>query len=236
MRIKQEFLKLLKEDTEFRYAVLGYLGLDTIVKSIESLQRQFREFQKEILALQKQVAEHSKAIRSLQEQVKALQEQVKILQEQVKNLQVEVKRHGEILEKHTHAIEKLTATINAIDTRYGVLTEEAFRESIKYLVQDLLKEYNVIKWTYYDEEGLVYAHPAVIDVDVLIRDKEHIIVEYKASVDKSDAAELYRIGKLYEKITKVKPKLLIVSPAIRKRAKELADKLKIECRGKILEI
>ena len=229
MRIKQEFLKLLKEDTEFRYAVLGYLGLDTIVKSIESLQRQFREFQKEILALQKQVAEHSKAIRSLQEQVK-------ILQEQVKNLQVEVKRHGEILEKHTHAIEKLTATINAIDTRYGVLTEEAFRESIKYLVQDLLKEYNVIKWTYYDEEGLVYAYPAVIDVDVLIRDKEHIIVEYKASVDKSDAAELYRIGKLYEKITKVKPKLLIVSPAIRKRAKELADKLKIECRGKILEI
>ena len=229
MRIKQEFLKLLKEDTEFRYAVLGYLGLDTIVKSIESLQRQFREFQKEILALQKQVAEHSKAIRSLQEQVK-------ILQEQVKNLQVEVKRHGEILEKHTHAIEKLTATVNAIGTKYGVLTEEAFRESIKYLVQDLLKEYNVIKWTYYDEEGLVYAHPAVIDVDVLIRDKEHVIVEYKASVDKSDIAELYRIGKLYEKITKVKPRLLIVSPAIRKRAKELADKLKIECRGKILEI
>jgi len=229
MKLKQEFLKLLREDTEFRYAVLGYLGLDTVIKSLESLQNQVKVLQEEIVTFQKQVAEHSKAIRSLQEQVKMLQNQVKGLQE-------EIKRHGEILEKHAEAIEKLAATINALGTRYGILTEETFRESIKYLVQDLLKEYSVTKWTYYDSEGLVYDHPSIIDVDVLIRDQEHIIVEYKASVDRGDVAELYRIGKLYEKVTGVKPRMLIVSPAIRKRAKELADKLKIECRGKILEI
>ena len=206
---------MLKEDKEFRYTVLGYLGLDEVIRSIRSLQEQ--------------VARHSEEIKRLQEQVKVLQEQVKILQEQVA-------KHGEILERHTRAIEKLTANIQALGLRYGIFTEEAFRESIKYLVEDLLKVYKVDKWIYYDSEGFVFEYPSWIEVDVLIKDGEHILVEYKASVDRADVAELYRIGKLYEKVTGIKPKLLIVSPGIRKRAKELADKLGIECRGEVLDV
>ena len=40
---------------------------------------------------------------------------------------------------------------------------------------------------------------------------------------------------LFERKEKIKPKLLIVSPSIRKRAKELAEKLGIETRGNIVE-
>ncbi|MET1159499.1 MAG: hypothetical protein ABWW65_00925 [Thermoprotei archaeon] len=69
----------------------------------------------------------------------------------------------------------------------------------------------------------MYGHPSIIDVDVLVRDKEHIIVEYKAHADRSDVAGIHRIAQLYEKIKKIKPKALIVAPTITRRAKELAE-------------
>ena len=115
--------------------------------------------------------------------------------------------------------------------RYGLFIEEVFRESIKYLASDLLKVYQVRRWTYYDDEDFVFSYPSVIDVDVLIRDNEHILVEYKASIDRGDVAELYREGILYERVNKVKPRLLIVGLAIRKRALELARELSVEVRA-----
>ncbi|GAB6947126.1 hypothetical protein JCM16161A_12560 [Vulcanisaeta sp. JCM 16161] len=128
-------------------------------------------------------------------------------------------------------IEKLTSSVTALSYRYGLFIEETFRESIKYLVSDLLRVYQVRRWTYYDSEGFVFGHPSVIDVDVLIRDNEHILVEYRTSIDRGDVAELYREGILYERVNRVKPRLLIVGPAIRKRALELARGLGVEVRA-----
>ncbi|RLE79528.1 MAG: hypothetical protein DRJ52_08255, partial [Thermoprotei archaeon] len=69
MRLKEEMLRLLKEDIEFRYTVLGYLGLDEVIKAIRELQKQVAEHSKAIRSLQEQVAENTKAIRELQKQV-----------------------------------------------------------------------------------------------------------------------------------------------------------------------
>ncbi len=109
------------------------------------------------------------------------------------------------------------------------------RKGIEYLDGDLLRKYKVSKWRYFDSEGLVYGHSSKIDVDILISDDKHVIIEYKAFVDRSNVAELHRIGKLYEKVTGIKPYLLIITPNIRKRAKELADALNIEVRGNIID-
>ena len=250
MGLKEEFLKLLREDVEFRYAVIGIIGLEEVIRRIDknteailNLQEQVVKHSEVIRALQEQVEKHSEAILKLQRQVMSLQEQVKTLQGQVVEstkailrLQEQVARHSEAILSLQRSIEKMVSSIQAIGTRYGVFTEEAFRESIKYLIGDLLKEYKVEKWIYYDEKGVVYGHPAIVEVDVLIKDREHILVEYKASTDRADVAELYRIGKLYEEVKGIRPRLLIVSPGIRKRAKELADELGIELRGNVLEV
>ena len=220
-KMKEEFIKLLEEDKEFRYAVAGLLGIEETLKRIDKNTEALIKLQEQVTKLQEQVAEHSRAIRLLQKQLAEHSKAVRSLQEQ--------------LIKHSEAIEKLASSVQAIGMRYGVFTEEAFREGIKYLIKDLLKEYKVDKWIYYDKEGFVYGYPSIIEVDVLVRDKEYILVEYKSMTDKSDVAELYRIGKLFEREEKIKPKLLIVSPSIRKRAKELAEKLGIETRGNIVE-
>ncbi len=199
-RLKEKLLKLLSEDVEFRYAVLGLLGIQEVLSAIKSLQEQ--------------VANNTSAIKSLQEQVAM---------------------HTEILEVHARSVEKISSKIDALGVRWGIITEETFRESIKYLVEDLLKIYKTDKWIHYDRDGFVYGYPSTVEADLLIKNKEHIIVEFKSHADRSDISELFKIGQLYGKITGVKPKMLMIASAIRRKAKELADKIEIECRGTVLE-
>ena len=241
-KIKEEFLKLLEEDREFRYTVAGLLGIREILERIDKnteelvkLQQQVTSLQEQVVKLQEQVTRHSEAIEALQKQVAEHSKEIKALREQMIEHSKAIRALQEQLVKHSEAIEKLASSIQAIGTRYGVFTEEAFREGVKYLVRDLLQEYQADKWIYYDREGYVYGHPSIIEVDILVKDREYILVEYKSMTDRGDVAELYRIGKLFEKEEKTKPKLLIVSPSIRKRAKELAEKLGIELRGNIVE-
>jgi len=195
------------------------------------------DLRKEVLRLLKEDEEFRLAVTGLLgideilKAIKSLQEQMVKLQEQMVKLQEQVAKQGEAILALQRSHEKLAASITALGYRYGIYTEDVFRDAIKYLIEDLLKAYEVRRWTYYDNEGVVFGYPSVIDVDVLIRDNEHILIEYKASIDRGDVAELAREGILYERVNKVKPKLLIVGPVVRKRALELAKALNIEVRA-----
>ena len=107
------------------------------------------------------------------------------------------------------------------------MSEEAFRDALRYILEKYFNA-KVRRWTYFDTSGYVYGEPAEIDVDILITDREHILIEIKASVDRSDVLEIKRIGELYEKVEGTKPKLMIISPFFRERAIRLAAKLGIE--------
>lgn len=143
--------------------------------------------------------------------------------------------HSRAVNDLPKAVKELIAVVNSIWVICCNVTDDAFRKSIEYVVEDLLKTHRVTRWRYYDSEGIVYGHSSDIDVDVLISDHEHIIIEYKAYADRSDLAKLYRIRWLYEKVTGVKPRLLMAVASYRRRAKELADKLGIENGGIAIE-
>lgn len=51
--------------------------------------------------------------------------------------------------------------ISAIGARWGIMSEEAFREGIKGLLD---KEFNVKveRWEGHDDAGLVYGYPSVV--------------------------------------------------------------------------
>jgi len=85
----------------------------------------------------------------------------------------------------------------------------------------------VERWTHYDEEGLVFGFPSPVEVDIVVSDEEHILVEIKSSVSRADVYELWKVGQLYERIRGVKPRLAIVSPFVREEAKKLAKELGI---------
>jgi len=86
----------------------------------------------------------------------------------------------------------------------------------------------VERWTCQDSEGLVFGHPGIVEADLVVRDEEHILVEVKSSVSRGDVYEFWRIGRLYERVEGVKPRLAIVSPYVDGEAKKAADRLGIE--------
>ena len=236
--LKQEILRLLKEDEEFRYAIAGLIGLNTIISELKSLKEAILDNSRDIRELQKAVIEHSRAIKELQEVVvehgkaiKALQETIIEHSNAIMELQKAVIEHSRAIKELQGEMVGLRASIYAVGNRYGVVTEEAFRSAISYLVEDLLKEYKVERWVYYDSRGAVYGTSSTIEIDVLVRDKEHILIEYKAHVDKGDIGELERIAKLYEEAVGVKAKKVIVGASVTERAVELARTLGIEVRA-----
>ncbi len=262
--LKREFLELLEKDKEFRYAVAGLLGYREILDELRKLREDFNKlYQKslehdkrfEILekkllehdrrfeAIERKLLEHDKRFeaieRKLLEHDKRFEEMNRRFEEIEKRLEEHSKRIEELVKvvaEHGKVIEKLAAQITALGNRYGIYTDEALRDALKYVIEDLLKVCRVERWIYYDSEGIVYGAPSVVEIDACIHNDQHVLIEYKASIDRSDVLELHRVGQLYEKVRGVKPRLLMVSPSIRRRAKELAKALGIEVRGVVVEM
>jgi len=110
----------------------------------------------------------------------------------------------------------------------GIHTETAFRRAMRGIVEEILGKGRVEKWLYFDETGEVYGYPSQVEVDVLIKNGLHILVEVKASASIGDVSTLWRKGKLYEKVTEVRPRLVIITPFIDKNARETAVKQGVE--------
>jgi len=205
----------------------------SLQEEVRNLQEQVRDLQKQVRNLQEQVRDLQEQVRDLQKQVRSLQEQVaentraiRSLQEQVRSLQEQVAFHAEVLERHGDRIEDLARTIQALGARWGLLAEDAFREGMRGVVEGYFGG-RVERWICHDEEGVVFGRPAVIEVDVVLRDREHILVEVKSSISRADVYQLWRTAKLYERKVGTKPKLVIISPFISDRAREDAKKLNI---------
>ncbi|MEM1683474.1 MAG: hypothetical protein QXZ16_02710 [Ignisphaera sp.] len=90
-RLKKEFLRLLKEDEEFRYTVIGYLGLAELLKNIEKLWENQNRLWEEVKALREEVSKLWENQNRLWEEVKALREEVSKLWENQNRLWEEVR-------------------------------------------------------------------------------------------------------------------------------------------------
>lgn len=228
--LAKELPQLLIERPEVRYELIGILA-ETFVR---------RDEQREILnAIQKILERLEEHGRILQEHGRMLQEHSRMLQEHSRILQ----EHTRVLQEHTQAIHglmkqqqtlteevvKMGKTISAIGTRWGVLAEEAFRDALRAILERELG-LTVQKWRHLDTDGVVFSHPDWVEVDVVIRDEKHILVQIAASATRSDVAGLYRIGQLYEQLYGVKPHLMIVTVFMDERAQTLAAKLGVQVR------
>lgn len=159
--------------------------------------------------------------------IRILQEQVASLQRQVVSLQEQVVEHSKVLREHSTRIDKLVLAVQGLEARWGILAEESFRSGMRRLVEEHFGG-RVERWVYRDEEGYVFGHPSVVEVDLVAKDGEHILVEVKSSVSKADVSELWRVSRLYEEVEGVKPRLVVVSPYVDEKARETAGKLGIE--------
>jgi len=204
---RERILRALEEDREFRYALMGLLGFREILDRITRLEERQQRLEERFAKLEERFAQLEDRFAKLEERVTKLEERMLRLEEEMR----ETRR-----------------VVLTIAHRFGILSEEAFRQAMKYVVEDVLGVAKVERWIYRDEEGLVYGYPSIVEVDVAIKDREHVLIEIKSRVSKADVSELYRIGRLYEKVEKVKPRLVIVGGFIDPDTQSLAKRLGVE--------
>jgi hypothetical protein len=183
----------------------------------QKLEERFAQLEERVIKLEERIARLEERFAELEKRFQDLEERFLKLEERVTRLEERVARLEE-------AVASLQRTVITIAHRFGVASEHAFREALKGIVEDLFGA-KAERWITYDSEGLVYGHPAEVEVDVVIRDREHLLVEVKSRADSGDVLELARIASLYERRTGVKPRLAIVAGFVSTRAYKIADRL-----------
>jgi len=207
-----------------------------IWQEVKALRENQERLWQEVKALRENQDKTWKEIEKLWQELKTFrEEQEKRWQENEKRWEEAYKRFEAIetelrnlREDFNKSIMAVNRRLDALGARWGLISEEAFREGMRGVVERILGVAKVEKWSYNDVNGEVYGHPAMIDVDIVVKDGSHILVEVKSSVSRGDVAEFWRIGRLYERVNGVKPRLVIVSPYVDDRAMELARELGIE--------
>jgi len=204
---KQKFLRAVEKDREFRYALMGLLGFSELLDRFSRLEER-----------QQRLEERQQR---LEERQQKLEERFVKLEEGFVRIEVGQQRLEE-------EMAETRRVLMVIAHRFGVLSEESFRQAMKLVVKKKLGAAKVERWIYEDKEGTVYGYPSIVEVDLVIRNGEHVLVEVKSRVSKAEVAELHRIGRLYERVEGIKPKLVIVGGFIDPEARSIADELGVE--------
>ena len=144
---------------------------------------------------------------------------------ELRQMRADFDRRMESLKQRMGALER---TLGAIGARWGIMTEDAFRRGVRALFADQ-PDLRVEQWRYRDEAGRVFGYPADIELDAVIRNGLHVLVEIKSSVSAGDVVTFARKGELYTEVTGQRPqRRLIISPFVDERAVEAARRLGVE--------
>ncbi|WP_456487730.1 PD-(D/E)XK nuclease family protein [Candidatus Alkanophaga liquidiphilum] len=225
--LKRQLFELLERDREFRLSVAGLLGYRDILERLETHDRKFNEILQRLEELGRRSAEHDRKFNEILERLDRHEAHLAEHDRKFNEILERLDRHGVEIKALREDFRTFQRRLDALGARWGLMSEAAFREGMKGIVEKHFGGH-VEQWLYYDEQGLVFGFPATVEVDLLIKDKEHILVEIKSHVRRSDVAMLLRKGKLYERVKGAKPKLVLVSPYIEDAAKSDAERLGIE--------
>jgi len=213
MEEKQKILNAIREDPMFRHALMGLLGFQEILDRITRIEERQQRLEERMI--------------KLEERQQRLEERQQKLEEELIELR---KSHNMLIEKMV-SLEKrmvnLGKLVTTIAHRFGVITESSFRQALN----DILSKYfgaTASKWSVYDEEGIVFGYPSMVNIDVVVKDDVHIVVEVKSRVDGWDVLKVVRLARLYEKKTGVKPRMAIVAGYATKKAIEVAKKFGVD--------
>ncbi|MBS7628335.1 DUF3782 domain-containing protein, partial [Candidatus Bathyarchaeota archaeon] len=123
--------------------------------------------------------------------------------------------------------------IDALGARWGIISETAFREGLRGLLEGEFG-FRVEKWARYDDKGFVFGYPSNVDIDVAIKDGRVVLIEIKSHAYREDVYYFRRKCEFYKIVEgKVPARLIIVTPYADEGALEVAKQLGIEVYTKV---
>ncbi len=204
----------LREDFNQGFALLS--------KKIDTLDEKFNTLDGKVDTLDGKVNTLDGKVNTLDGKVNTLDEKFDTLDGKVDTLSTDVK--------------KVDSHLGAIGARWGLESERAFREGLSHILaqETSLRVANYLKM---DTEGFVFRRPDQVEIDVVVQNGEHTLIEIKSSVNRSDVHIFTRKVEFYEREESVKVKrTIIISPMFGPRAKDLADELGIETFASVYDV
>ncbi|MBI1923777.1 DUF3782 domain-containing protein [Candidatus Poribacteria bacterium] len=179
----------------------------------------------EIKALREASDVHTQGIKALREASDVHTHEIKALREDFNELRTEFK----VLRADvSDALRKFENIVYGLGARWGIMSEEAFRNGLAAVLTDELG-FRVERYHDYDESGAVYGHPEQVELDVIIRNGLVIAIEIKSSIRRGDLSLFHRKITFYEQSEnrRVDSKF-VISPFIDPAAVEMSERLGIE--------
>ena len=214
-RLKSRILRMLKEDEEFRYAVAGLIGLEEILKRLDRHEDEVRRIWQEIEKLREDM---NKLREDMMKMFEKHEERFARIEQELMRLREDMMRGFDLVNRQ----------ISALGARWGLMSEQAFREGLRGILE---KEFGVKveRWVTKDEEGTVYGFSSVIEIDIAVKDGKTLLIEISSRMGLSDVAAFLRKAQLYERKTGIKPdRLIMVTPYAEEAAIKAAREVGVE--------
>ena len=222
--IRQELPTILQHDPEMRAWVLSL----TREQSADKRETESR-FDRVLDEMRRDREENTRKWEESQQELRAMrEEQARKWEAQDQKWEENQATINAMLQEIRDLSRKHDSTIGALGARWGLHTEQSFRNALKGILEDSFGV-EVLNVTEFDDEGEVFGRPDQVELDVIIQDGTLILCEVKSSMSKSDMYAFERKVRFYEKRHNRKAhRALVISPMVERRAREVAQKLGIE--------
>jgi hypothetical protein len=200
MTLKEEFLKLLDEDREFRLMVAEKLGYDGILKRLERHDRKFNRIVSEIKKLREDFNKMREDFNKMREDFNKLSMRVDV------TIGSMGRRWGEDLER---------------------MVLEIFKETLE---KRGIEPGKVEKLRFTDKDGSITGIKGkIIDVDISVKDEKLYLIEVKSRAELDHVDVLYEKARAVEKyLNRNVDKMFLVAVNVDREAYERAEELGIE--------
>jgi len=193
--------------------------LDELKRDREASDRRWEESQRKFEILEKERKESWEAL--LKERKESWEANERRWQENQNHINRMIGAIEVMAKKHE-------SSIGALGARWGIQTEEAFRNALKGLLENRFNV-EVLHVNEFDDKGEVFGRPDQIELDLIITDGELLIGEIKSSMSKGDMYIFERKARFYEKRhQRNATRLFVISPMIDPKARVVAKNLAIE--------
>jgi hypothetical protein len=119
------------------------------------------------------------------------------------------------------------AQIGGLGARWGIQTEEAFRQGMWTILHEV--GFTSERFLEYDAAGEVFGQPDQVELDVVVKDGKVIVAEVKSALDSGNTYLFDRKVAFYMRKTgRQVDRKLIVTPYADNRAKEVGLRLGVE--------
>ncbi|MEM0209867.1 MAG: DUF3782 domain-containing protein [Metallosphaera sp.] len=245
MDLKEEILRLLREDPEFRREVMELLGLaPNEMRELKELVRQLTEVVNKLVEGQAKIETRSSeaqkrseerltrlesAVEKLAEAQKRSEERLTRLESAVEKLAEAQKRSEERLTRVEENLVRLERKVGNIGARWGIDQEEVVREFMAEVFKQEGFDVSLLSsYTYVDEQGVFGEKGDVYEVDILKRNGTTYLIEVKAYAQPKDVSRFNHTCYVVSKVLKLEnPVKMMLANVVTQKAVERAKNLGI---------